>query len=150
MTTLTPDQKEQFEKIKESYINEIKTESAFTIQDKEDVLDSLKKNNDIDLYHFLTNQRPSAPALKLYLKGLKRRTKDRVKEANRTAKHPASYSDSIEDNIRDGIGYANHESKDRVIKELKRLKNKSSATWKSIEKRAKMTKKEILKHYGIE
>ena len=52
-------------------------------------------------------------------------------------------------NIRNAIGYSQSESDERVKTELKRLKTKSDATWKAIEKRAGMTKKEILKTFGL-
>ena len=119
------------------------------MQDIENVLKLFKNENNINFYMFLRS-RPSARAIKLYLEGLTRRSSDRVKEADKAAKHPSAHNETFDKKVRAAIGYSMSESKDRVIKELNRLKNKSDATWKSIEKAAKMPKKEILKHYGIE
>ena len=48
-------------------------------------------------------------------------------------------------NIKNKLGLSQRESRARVIKELKRLKNKSPATWKAL----KLDKVKTLKKYGI-
>lgn len=143
--TLTSDQEQEFLLIKANLEREIQTESAFTEQEKEDVLKAFKKDNSIEMYNFLKQQRPSAKAVKLWLEGLTRRTTDRVKEAQRAAKHPAAHKETFDKQVRAAIGYSMSESKDRVIKELRRLSKKSDATWKALG----LNKKETLKRYGI-
>ena len=48
-------------------------------------------------------------------------------------------------NIKSKLGLSQRESRARVIAELKRLKNKSKATWKAL----KLDKEKTLKKYGI-
>ena len=149
MVTLTADQKEDFESLKSAMVNQIKTEPGLTMLQKELALKNLKDNKEYDFYITLKNAKPSAETVALYLSGLTRRTKDRSTEARRAASHPSAHKETTDKKIRAAIGYSMSESKDRVIKELKRLENKSDATWKSIEKASAMTKKQILKYYGI-
>jgi len=52
-------------------------------------------------------------------------------------------------NIKNAIGYSEDESEERVKKELKRLSTKSDATWKPIERKAGLSKAEILAKYNI-
>jgi hypothetical protein len=144
--SLTNDQKTHFEELKSLMVNQIKTESAFTEQDKEDVLKLMNKNKEEDFYFFLSRNRPSARAVKLFLEGLTRRTNDRVSEADRAASNPASHNETFDKKVRAAIGYSMSESKDRVIKELKRLAKKSDATWKALG----LNKSKTLKAYGIE
>ena len=146
---LNQDQQDHFNAMKNEYVNQIITESAFTMDEVSLMLKELKENKDEDLYNFMRSQKPSAVALKLYLSGLTRRTVDRVSESKRAAANPSAHKETFDKRVRAAIGYSMSESSDRVIKELQRLKNKSDATWKSIEKAAKMPKKDILKHYKI-
>lgn len=146
---LNQDQQDHFNAMKNDYINQIITESAFTMDEVSLMLKELKENKDEDLYNFLRSQKPSAVALKLYLSGLTRRTVDRVSESKRAAANPSAHKETFDKRVRASIGYSMSESNDRVVKELQRLKNKSDATWRSIEKAAKTSKKEILKHYKI-
>jgi len=48
-------------------------------------------------------------------------------------------------NIKNKLGLSQRESPERVIQELRRLKNKSDATWKAL----KLNKEETLREYGI-
>ena len=48
-------------------------------------------------------------------------------------------------NIKNKLGLSQRTSRRRVIAELRRLKNKSNATWKAL----KLDKKKTLKKYGI-
>ena len=48
-------------------------------------------------------------------------------------------------NIKNKLGLSQRESRARVIRELKRLKNKSAATWKAL----KLDKAKTLKKFGI-
>lgn len=140
---MNQDQKDDFERLKAHYAIAIKTEPAFTDKLAADTVEALEKNNDEDLYHFLRSQRPEARAVRLYLEGLKRRTKDRVKEADRAKKH---FDSSTIQNIKNKLGLSQDEPESRVVKELKRLAKKSDSTWKALN----LNKKETLKKYGIE
>jgi len=140
MVTLTSEQLTHFEELKTSNVNEILTESAFTEQDKSDLLKALKNSKDINLYHFLRRRHPTARAIKLYVSGLTRMTLKRVIEADRATQHTSPTS-----NIKNKIGLSQKSTQAEVKAALKRLSTKSNATWKALN----LNKNETLREYGL-